>query len=109
MNLRTKATETAYLTFKKDPNFMQTEPSIQDFTYWRIINNNFPYDNVWKTHHMLVPKTKKTKWSDLSLEEISELATFIDYALPTMYDSIMYNLPHNQSVPEWFHIHLLKK
>jgi len=104
--LRTKEMHTKYLTFSKDPNFFETALSIKEFVHWRIINNNFPYDAITDTHHMLIPKRQAASKDDLEAEEMVEFVR-IEKWLEQNYDAVMLNFPKNQSQPHWLHYHLL--
>jgi diadenosine tetraphosphate (Ap4A) HIT family hydrolase len=105
--LRSPEMHERYLTYPKDPNFMNTANSIRDFNYWRIIENKFPYDTIAKTHHLLVPKQQTTSWLDIGLSESAELDLLIMYELPKEYDMILLNFPKAQSVKDWLHFHLI--
>jgi diadenosine tetraphosphate (Ap4A) HIT family hydrolase len=100
------AMHTKYLTYPKDPDFMKNAPSIVEYQYWRIIDNKFPYDTIAKVHHMLVPKRQFAKRSDMTKKERLELDTIIDFYIED-YDMYLQNTEKAQSVPSWYHLHLL--
>lgn len=81
------------------------EPTLQAWKYWRLIDNAFPYDVLFKTHHMLVPKRVVVE-QDLNELERQELeAIFVE--LSTRYSCRLVNFPDSQSIKKHFHIHLL--
>lgn len=107
MKLRTPATATKYLVATKDKNFMTTAPSLVDFTHWRIIKNNYPYDNIAKVHDMLIPRRKFSTYGCMTKPERVELDVIINVYLED-YDAVLLNMTKRRSVTDWFHWHLLK-
>lgn len=80
--------------------------TIQQFTYWRIVKNDFPYDAVASLHHMLLPM-RHTDGEDLSFEETEELRELKKSILNDDYDILLECLPKAKSIPKHFHLHLL--
>lgn len=80
--------------------------SVTEFTYWRIVTNDFPYDRIATTHDMLVTKRCVAE-SDLSTEEIAEFYTLKQQRLGEMYNIILEALPHRKSIPPHAHHHLI--
>lgn len=76
---------------------------------WAIVENEFPYDRITQVHHMLVPlRIFMHEWM-MTTAERKELNGIMDrLGRDRVYDSIMYNLPHNRTVPQLFHYHLFK-
>ena len=103
--LRTLQTHLAYEKAEKNPNFMAEAPSLQDFTFWRVIDNTYPHDIIATTHHMLVPKRKFAEEDDMTESEAEELS-IIKSQLAYKYDSIQMNFPRNRTIPDWLHYHL---
>ena len=111
-NLRTDQTHSDYITSRSKRKrrgetdcVLCSEPSIREFSYWRIVPNDFPYDVIAETHHMLLPKRHIQEIHDMTdeeREELIELQEGIDG-----YDSLTKNFPHQQSIPTHFHLHLL--
>jgi len=82
-----------------------TDDSIRDFTHWRILLNDFPYDVIAKTHHMIVPKRHVTE-HEITQEEWQEYQEIKkDYL--QLYDVLLESTSRMKSIPEHFHIHLI--
>lgn len=79
--------------------------ALQTFKYWKIMKNDFPYDLIAKTHHMILP-IRHVKELDLTEEERLELldikANFIK-----SYDCILESTLKTKTIPEHHHLHLL--
>ena len=82
------------------------ERCVKKFTYWAIIKNDFPYDLIAYTHHLLIPKRKFADFEDMNKKEFKELMD-IRSEIRLKYDCILENLPRNRSVHAHFHFHLL--
>lgn len=83
------------------------ESAIKDFVHWRIITNNFPYDNVAEVHHMIVPRRHVTE-TELTAEEMQELlAIKHDFINHQEYDWIIEATTKKKSIPAHFHLHLI--
>src|SRR6056297_587011 len=109
-DFRTDTTHEAYQTARAaghldDGCRLCDAVTVQAFENWRIVNNRFPYDAVATTHHMLVP-TRHVTEDELTTAEVAELLEIKQTAL-SMYDCIIESLPHNKSIPEHHHIHLV--
>ncbi len=84
------------------------EPPIKEFEHWVIIDNQFPYDAIATTTHMLATKRKVAfDWELLTTEEKSEFEQIKKEYLSLQYDAIWENLPKGQTQPEHFHMNLL--
>ncbi len=93
----------------KNPLQHLIEKPIKEFKYWLIIENEFPYDAIAELHHMLVPKRSVAfDWDLLSREELEEYNFIRKEYLPELYELIWENLPKNRTIPEHFHVHLLR-
>jgi diadenosine tetraphosphate (Ap4A) HIT family hydrolase len=79
--------------------------SIQSFTYWKITENSFPYDQIAKTHHMLVPLRHVIE-DELSKDELAEFKT-IKAEHVSEYDWIIEATAKNKSIPNHFHLHFI--
>lgn len=108
-SLRTRVTEAIYQQAKLDKTLrpLETEPRLKEWKYWFLIENRFPYDEVFKLSHMLVIKRDAGEIYDLTLTETHELLQ-IRKTLSQDYDAIMDNLPHRRSVTIRYHVHLVK-
>src|SRR5438128_1151808 len=91
----------------KNDNFSdRAERTVQEFKYWLIIQNIFPYDLISSVHHLLIPKRPVPMNGDILPEEKDELLEIRKVVAPN-YDCIIENFPRNQSVPGQFHYHLV--
>jgi hypothetical protein len=81
--------------------------SLQEFQYWRIIENMFPYDKVAKAHNMILPKRHIVE-TELSAEEVKELRDIKEKHLQKEYDFMIEAMPKMKSIPQHFHIHLIE-
>lgn len=108
--LRSDEMHDRYLAAEKDPNFYETVPSMKEWQYWRIIENQFPYDTIASVHHILIPKREFQTVDEANEDETVEIADEIfDWIKKeSHYDMILENLPHQQSQPQRLHYHLLK-
>ncbi|MFO0887111.1 MAG: hypothetical protein H6793_02020 [Candidatus Nomurabacteria bacterium] len=109
VSLRTHKDEAKYLQAKqrgvaRRPLYEETP--IQIWNNWMLIENQFPYNAVFDTHHMLVPRRGGVIKADLSKTERQELEDILD-ELSDIYDCYMVNYPKKQSIKSHYHIHLL--
>ena len=89
----------------QDPCALCTDNSIKDFTHWRVLENDFPYDVVAKTHHMIVPKRHITE-QEIEPHEWAEFKV-IKKTYMELYDAIIEGTPRMKSIPGHFHLHLI--
>ncbi len=81
---------------------------IKEFKHWVIIQNEFPYDVIATTHHMIATKRPIAfDWQLLTKEEEREMDFLKETYLNDNYDVVWENLPRGQTVPVHFHLHLL--
>lgn len=80
--------------------------ALQDFAYWKIVTNAFPYDKIAKTHHMLATKEHIT-WAEISPEAWAELEQIKKSAINSNYHLILENTPKAMTIPAHFHMHLI--
>lgn len=81
---------------------------IKEFKHWVIINNEFPYDAIATTSHMI--STKRVvpfDWNLLNEEEIKEFNELKNTYIKENYEVLWENLPKGQTQPGHFHLHLL--
>ena len=83
----------------------EKEP-LKNFTRWRIIQNEFPYDKVAKVHHMIIPNRHVTE-PELNSEEIQEFRDIKQEYLHKKYDFLIEASYLKKSIPGHFHIHLI--
>lgn len=104
-SMRTLQSEQKYQQDKLDGKTkdLLDEPAIKEWPGWRLIENAYPYDLVFKKHHMLIPTTWELKKNGLEDDELY----FILKELQEDYDLWFVNMPHRQSIKSLFHVHLV--
>ena len=106
--LRTPQTHQAYEAFKQTASsgcpLCRSEP-IHEFTHWKLIENDFPYDMVTDRHCMLVPKRHIATFEDLDTTARNEFRAV--YRLDS-FDAMLENFPSAQSQPSHYHVHLIR-
>lgn len=109
MTLRSPETQARYdAVLKEDTGRgLHDVPAIRRFKYWKIIPNDFPYDLVFKTHDMLLPKRVVKERKQLTLAEVMEYEKIIEYIAPH-YDCVLENFGRNRSVVGHYHVHLME-
>lgn len=108
VSLRSLEDEAAYTKAKqkgraKKP--LHKEKPLKEWEHWLLIENEFPYTAVFKTHHMLIPKREISR-KQIKDQEKRELDEILD-ELEKTYDTMMINFPNKQSIKHHHHIHLL--
>lgn len=83
------------------------EPSLHEFTYWRIIVNRFPYDMVYRTSHLLLPRREVGERYNLTPDELYELEELLNGFVDDHYDRYIVNTVWRRSIQAHYHIHLL--
>lgn len=83
-----------------------SEPTLVEFTHWRILNNKFPYDLIAQTHHMLVTK-RHVSDANLSVEERDELLQIKMLPAIQEYHWIIEPTFRNKTIPQHTHLHLV--
>ncbi len=109
-SLRTAKTNTDYTKWRNtntssDGCVLCQKISLREFTHWRLIANDFPYDRIVDKHDMLVTKIHKTE-AELSKEEQIELFNLKQHELNDTYEYIIEPLLSIKSIPDHFHLHL---
>lgn len=110
MSLRTRDMEEYYAAMKQAGRLepLSAAPSLVEFRHWRIINNEFPPNVAYEIAHMLLPKRKVATFSMLKDYERQELREIIDTHCQLHYDQVTENMMLRRSVPDHYHLHLLK-
>lgn len=80
--------------------------ALQSFTHWKIVDNDFPYDQIAKVHHMVVPRRHITE-QELTTEELKELVDIKHGHVNETYDWIIEATHRNKSIQGHFHLHLI--
>ena len=111
LTLRTKKTQHAYEVFKNQrPNSSSClfcdKKIIKKYKYWNLFVNDFPYDMVFKVHHLLAPKRHVTDFMFLKPEEKKEYYE-LRKKFYKKYGVLLENLGSEKSIKNHFHVHLL--
>lgn len=112
-SLRSEYTENRYQKFLNDDTkgegciFCQKDLLIREFDNWVLLQNRYPYDAVFKVHHMLAPKRHVTSERGLTPQEAQEYRNILD-ELQDFYHCSWFNFPSRQTIPSHYHIHLLQ-
>lgn len=108
--LRTLETHKKYGEYRNDPKFptcyICTAKAIKKYKNWKMIENEFPYDEVSTKNDMIVPLRHTTE-NGLTEEELREFVE-IKEDINDKYDMIMENTHKQKSIPGHFHLHLLQ-
>ena len=118
--MRTKETEAKYAEWKLQRGLERGCPlcieapfngfiycaTVKNFTHWKIVVNDFPYDKIVEKHHMLVP-LRHVAEGGLTAEERKELFDLKPTYLNDEYQFIIEATHKTKSVPEHFHLHLI--
>lgn len=115
---RSEKSQAAYEAFKKahdtEPERLEhfnldDETIIKQYTYWAIIENRFPYDNMARTNHLLVSKRPIESHYHGTPEEQDEFHTIMqELADDGFYDARIENFPKVKSVKQYAHVHLIQ-
>ena len=82
------------------------ETVIKNFRYWKILDNRFPWDQIAKTHHMIIPK-RHIIFEQLNIKEKKEYEKIKSKYIEKGYDLIGEATNKKKSIPSHFHIHLI--
>jgi hypothetical protein len=108
MTLRTPETEARYREVLKTNTgrALADIPAHKEFRFWKIVPNDYPYDAVFSTHDLLLPKRVVKDRLHLRVVEAMELDRILIEQAP-WYDCILENTLRKRSVFSHFHLHLL--
>lgn len=111
--LRTSKGNTRYFrclkTGKVESDFLANCERTRSFKYWFITWNEYPYDRIAKKHDLLVPKRKFASSEQMTKAERDEFEKIKKTFTKTQeYDSVMENIPHQRTIRDWHHLHLIK-
>jgi len=109
MNNYMRISDERKLTSEKVKIFTDWQDSlVKEFKHWVIINNEFPYDAIATTSHMIATKREVAfDWNLLNEEELKEFTGLKNTYLKENYEVVWENLPKGQTQPGHFHLHLL--
>ena len=80
--------------------------ALREFVHWKIVFNEFPYDKIATTHHILAPNVHLAQ-PQISEEAWREFESIKKSDVNSVYDVILENTPKNMTIPAHFHVHLL--
>jgi hypothetical protein len=80
--------------------------ALKEFQYWKIINNEFPYDRIAQVHHMIIP-LRHVEEQHLNDEEVDEYLRIKNEYLFAEYECIIEASGTMKSIPEHHHLHLI--
>ncbi len=83
-----------------------TRPSLKEFTHWKVVLNDFPYDRIADTHHMIIPRRHASE-DEIMEEEWREYAAIKAGFISDTYEYIMESTHRRKTIPAHFHVHLL--
>ena len=108
--LRTLESHAEYERYMKTPKFPKcyicSAKPIKIYKLWRVIENEFPYNEIATKNDMIVPLRHTTE-VNLTEEELREF-TKIKEDINDKYDMILENTHKQKSIPGHFHLHLLQ-
>jgi hypothetical protein len=108
-SLRTDPTEKKYEAFLAERGSQGAcplciDPSEREFTHWKILKNNFPYDRIAAVHDLIVP-IRHVPEQEITPEEWAEYQQIKKDVLKKSYEYILEPVAH--SIPGHFHLHLI--
>lgn len=109
--LRSKEVEDKYTNYKKnkteDCAICRLEP-LHSFKYWKIIENEYPYDLIAEKHHMIA-SFRHVDENGLSIEEKEELSEIKnDFLAKGKYNFLFEAIGNTKTIPAHFHLHLIE-
>lgn len=110
-SFRTKESEEKFQAFRKTipadaPCPLCEKQGTENFKFWKIVPNSFPYDKIASTHHMVVP-LRHVAEDELNEEELAEFKEIKEKVLHTEYEYIIEATFKKKSIPAHFHLYLL--
>jgi len=110
VNLRTKKTQKKYTEYLEKGYdgaciFCKRQKMVKEFDFWILTKNEFPYDEIAEKHTMLAPKRHIEEENELNQQEREDLSQLL---LELDYDMCILNKKKKRSIPEHYHLHLLK-
>lgn len=81
---------------------------VKEFNHWVVIENNYPYDTVASTHHLLIPKRHFPFIDNATPDELDELYQLKhQFDKEAFYDCFIENFSVGKSQPQHIHYHLV--
>lgn len=108
-SFRSTQSEKTYQQAKLDNKLrpLSEIPSLIDYEYWRVVANDYPGDNTFSTHDMIVPRRVFATEDEMSLAEFTELRA-IKHELRNQYQVFYENTLQNRSILNHYHIHAVR-
>lgn len=110
--MRTKEMEERYREYQKTTDFStlcnlcHKTITVEEFKFWKITNNLFPWDKIAEIQHMAMPKRHVT-FNELNEEEKREYENIKLGYIEENYDIIAEATNKKKSIPGHFHLHLI--
>ncbi len=79
---------------------------VQEFKYWKIVHNDYPYDAAFSQHDMIVP-LRHANIDGVLPEEWQELNEIKRTYINEHYEWTMESTIRRLSIPAHFHMHLV--
>lgn len=109
MTLRTSKTQRAYDRYRMHPRsrscYLCRAVTIKAWRYWKLLDNEYPYDRIADTHHIIALK-RHAREDELTPEEIREWREVRGY-LHQHYDMLFENTVKKKSIPGHHHLHAI--
>lgn len=86
--------------------YLCTGKTIKEFAGWRIIENEYPYDRIADSHHLITTK-RHAKEATLTPHEKMEYERDVKPYLHRHYDLIFENTVRTKSIPGHHHLHMI--
>ena len=80
--------------------------TIKEFEHWQVVNNEYPYDRIADTHHIISLK-RHTSEANLTRKEKVEFEQKVKIYLHRHYDMIFENTIRSKSIPGHHHLHAI--
>lgn len=80
---------------------------LEEYRYWFITPNDFPYDRIALSHDLLIPKRIFSNLEEAKEDEYVELLE-VKKEISGDYDLCVETLGDNRSINRHFHYHLLE-
>lgn len=110
ITLRKPETEARYEEHQRNKKpgdcYLCRAVSLKEFEFWRLLPNEYPYDRIVKTHH-LISLRRHADENGLTVPEYNELYS-IKHNLRNDYDMLFENTLKRKSIREHFHIHAIE-
>jgi hypothetical protein len=109
-SLRTPETDARYEAYRQNKKpgecYLCSATALKEFEFWRLLPNQFPYDRIFKTHHLITLRRHADE-NGLTVPEYNELYS-IKHSVRDDYDMFFENTLKRKSIREHFHIHAIE-